>query len=397
MREGQHSERKFPARHSLWCNVLWIASVGIVYFAAARFSLSYLVQVEGITPIWPASGIFMSAILLSRAELRPWIIGGLCITDLLAEITAGTPFLVAGLYAAAVSGDAALGSWLLLRFAGEGITFKRVREVVVFLAFAVILSNCLWGVLATTASQYFPTTNYLRFWGWWVASEGMGNLLVTPFLLSWAGVTTLGLGQWKSKRIIEGAALFIPLTVLNYGAFYYFSDHSVFSLLHAYITFPFLLWAALRFGVRGVTAGVIILAGIALHWVVMGRDAALAPQASHWNPVILIQLYLAIITIPSFLLAAVMTERQENHALLQAEMVERKEAESALLERNRQLVTLSSASERINAVLDTPVVLRKLVASALELTRATGGTAGQLSRGRDGVYGVQPSGKGKAH
>ncbi|MBL0312754.1 MAG: GAF domain-containing protein [Holophagaceae bacterium] len=54
---------------------------------------------------------------------------------------------------------------------------------------------------------------------------------------------------------------------------------------------------------------------------------------------------------------------------------DRKAAVAGLLQRSRQLAVLSTASQRLNTVLETPWVLRQLVATALELTLATDGAA----------------------
>ena len=63
---------------------------------------------------------------------------------------------------------------------------------------------------------------------------------------------------------------------------------------------------------------------------------------------------------------------------LMHDITERKQVEEALLQRNHQLEVLSRASQRINAVLEIPVILRQLVAAALELTGAADGTAGEV-------------------
>ena len=54
----------------------------------------------------------------------------------------------------------------------------------------------------------------------------------------------------------------------------------------------------------------------------------------------------------------------------------------ALEQRNRQLELLTRASRQLNAVLEIPVVLRRLIAGALELTGATAGGAGLMQDGR---------------
>ena len=307
------TESRLSGHRGAKTDALWIASVATVYFAAARGSLLLLFQPEGIAAIWPPEGIFLSAILLTRRSVRPYLIGVLFLTDLLAESLAGTSLIVSVIYAAALTGSASLSAWLLIRFVGEPIAFRRVREVIGFLVLAVILSNSLMSLVAAAASQLVPGTSFWTSWRLWATSDGIGSLLVTPLILSWASWARTGLRTWNPKRVLEGAALFISLALLNYVAFGYISEHGQFSLLHVYLTFPFLLWAALRFGVRGVTAALVVLAAIAIRFAAAGRDESLFAVPSHLDVVIGVQLYLALMAVPALVLAAVVYEREQAH------------------------------------------------------------------------------------
>ncbi len=64
------------------------------------------------------------------------------------------------------------------------------------------------------------------------------------------------------------------------------------------------------------------------------------------------------------------------------DITERKNQEKAILKRDYQLEILSRTSQHINAVLETPVIMRTLVTAAMELVDASGGTAGLLERGK---------------
>ncbi len=63
------------------------------------------------------------------------------------------------------------------------------------------------------------------------------------------------------------------------------------------------------------------------------------------------------------------------------DLTERKKAEEAIAERNRQLKILSTASVKINAVLNVSDILRTLVLSGIELVGAGAGTVGLLENG----------------
>jgi PAS domain S-box-containing protein len=312
MNKENNSGLFFPARASFGRDALWIVSVALIYFTAARLSLLLLFQPEGIAAIWPPAGIFLSAILLTRRNLRPWLVGTLFITDFIAECLAGTPFLVSAIYALALTGDAALSCWLLLRFVGEPITFRRVRDVFGFLMLAVILSNALMSLVAAAASELLSGTHsFWDSWRWWAASDGVGNVLVTPFILSWAAWVRTRSRGWNRQRAFEGAALFIPLALLNFALFRHLSEHNMFALFLLYATFPFLLWAALRFEMRGVTTALVIMAAIAIPFIASGRVPSFSFAPGVLNDVIFVQLFLAITAVPALFLAAVVAERKQ--------------------------------------------------------------------------------------
>ncbi|MFA6321344.1 MAG: diguanylate cyclase [Candidatus Omnitrophota bacterium] len=64
------------------------------------------------------------------------------------------------------------------------------------------------------------------------------------------------------------------------------------------------------------------------------------------------------------------------------DITKRKKQEEALLKRDYQLEILSRTSLHVNAVLETPVIMRTLVTAAMELVDASGGTAGLLQDGK---------------
>ena len=308
--QNNHGQLLYPIHPSLVQNALWIASVALVYFAAARLSLSLIFQPQGIAAIWPPDGIFLSAILLTRRSIRPHLIGVLFIMDLIAEMLAGTPLLVSVVYALTLSGEAVLSAWLLLRFVNDPFSFRRVRDVFGFLFLAVFLSNFMSSLVAAAAS-FIPGTSFWSSWIWWATSDGIGNLLVTPFILSWASSARTGARAWNPRQAGEGAALFISFAVLNYVAFRYLSEQGQFSLWHTYLTLPFLLWAALRFSLRGVTSVLIILATIAVYFNIAGHSINILQYKSTLETVIVLQLSLAVIALPSLFLTMVVTERKQ--------------------------------------------------------------------------------------
>ncbi|MBW8001815.1 MAG: PAS domain S-box protein [Planctomycetes bacterium] len=63
-------------------------------------------------------------------------------------------------------------------------------------------------------------------------------------------------------------------------------------------------------------------------------------------------------------------------------ITKRKQTEENLQRMSNQLRILLTAAQRLNTILKVPAVMRELVFSAMELTQATSGTAGQVQNGR---------------
>jgi diguanylate cyclase (GGDEF)-like protein/PAS domain S-box-containing protein len=315
-----HLTQPKPVRTLPRPDIFWIAAIALVYFLVARFSLTLIFEPEGIAAIWPPAGIFLSAVLLTRRKIRPYLVGVLFLTDLTAEILAGIPLVVSLVYSAALAGDAALSAWLLLRFVGEPITFRRSRDVIGFLLLSVLLSNALASVAAALVVKAYHGAPFWSSWFWWWSSDGVGNLLVTPLIMSLAYTIKNHFKNIKINRVIEGAVLFLLMVFLNIYIFSRFPGDDRLVLLLNIITIPFLIWASLRLGVIGAVSTNLILA-MTILWNTILRQLPLLGTASILGMIILVQLYLAMLSMSSLFLASLITERKQTEKRLEEEQI----------------------------------------------------------------------------
>ncbi len=311
-------ELLFPVRPSRRSNILWLASAALFYFAVARFSELLAFEPEDITAICPAAGVFLSAILLTRRNLRLWLIGLLWATDLGAGLSAGTPFSLSFLDASAMTGEAVLSAWLLGRFVRGPSNLNLVHNLLGWLILSVCFSSMVTAAfLAGATNLLLGVHSFWKSWQEWATSDGVGNLLATPFLLSWAAwgrqVRTSTL---RRQRIVEWAAMVVSIMLLNFVLFRQWSGHPLFALFLPYLTLPFLSWAAWRFGVRGVATVMVVLAAIAVPFTAAGRIPSFSSAAGSMDVILVVQLILAISAMPMLYLAAVLSERQRAQAAL---------------------------------------------------------------------------------
>src|SRR5262249_20840357 len=151
--------------------------------------------------------------------------------------------------------EAVVGAALLQR-AGFDRRFERLRDVFLLVALAALGSTTVsatFGLLSALLGHLRLGGRAAGVWsGWWVGGV-LGDLLVAPLLFAWMNAPHLGRSP---VRWLEAALLALLLVLVSGTVF----QHAfVWPVVRAvmqgtYPIVPLLIWAALRFEVRGVTA-----------------------------------------------------------------------------------------------------------------------------------------------
>ena len=308
----------FPLRPSAPHTLAWIGSVAATYFLAARVGLSLAVQPEGIAPVWLPEGVLLSAILLTRSDRRPLLVAVLWAVDLAAELLAGISPALSAVYSTALMTDAVLASWLLIRFTGEPVDFTKTRHVAGLLVFSTILGNGVAGAMAAAGTVFFAGSGFLTALAAWTLPDAIGALVVAPFVLSFAPVLAGKQQRWNAAAAFEGAILVASLALVTVLALRHVTHSGLLSFLLVYGTFPFMLWAGLRLGIRGVTSALMTLAAVTVAYAAADRLPHLQFYGYEFPTVTAAQLYLVILALPSLFLGAAVTERKDAGEVLLA-------------------------------------------------------------------------------
>jgi PAS domain S-box-containing protein len=273
-------------------------------FAGGKIGLLVPIVQQRMTLLWPPTGIALAAVLLCGG----WVWPAITIGSLLVSFSTGTPPVAATVIAAGNTLGALAGGWLLRRV-GFRNRLERVRDLLALLTLGVVVApliSAVVGVAALNLAWRVPSARVLQSaLSWWLG-DAMGVLLVTPVLLTGFA---LPLRPARRERVVEAAALAFCLLIAGALTLSSWSANPVLHPPLAFTLFPFLVWAALRFGPRGAATATFLAVVIAFWATARG----LAPFALGTVEERLMYLYsyTAVSVVTSMLLAAVFAERRQ--------------------------------------------------------------------------------------
>src|SRR5262245_6259966 len=242
-------------------DVVRALALAVVYFAAAKLGLRLAFAADQVSPVWPPTGIALAAVVL----LGPRIWPGIALGAFLANVTAHETVVTAASIAAGNTLETLAGG-RLLQVAGVRAPLDRLTDVLGLLTFGAGLSTMLSatiGVTSLCAGGAQPWNAYESLWWTWWIGDAMGNLVAAPLLLAWAARPRSG---GLPPRAFEGSLLVGALLAVSVPMF---SGRLVFTG-YPYLIFPFVVWAALRFGQRGTTVVTLCVSTIAIWFTVNG-------------------------------------------------------------------------------------------------------------------------------
>ena len=276
-----------------------IALIAAAYYGSAKFGLDLASTNSSVTAVWPPTGIALAALLLWGYRCWP----GVALGALLANVGTGVPVETVLGITLGNTLEALAGAYLLRRVAKLRTSLRRVRDVLALVFLGAVVSTTVSATIGVTSVDLGGELH--GSWGsawrvWWLG-DMTGDLLVAPVLLLFVGHLADLRTRWRG-RWLEAGILVLAVAGAAVLAF-------SLSVPMAYIVFPFLIWAALRFGPHGAAAATLIVAGIAVEFTVHGSGpfVQMAPDDS----LLLSQSFMGVAAVTALLLAAITAEREE--------------------------------------------------------------------------------------
>jgi two-component sensor histidine kinase/integral membrane sensor domain MASE1 len=276
--------------------------VGAGYFAVAYLGLQLASINPSTTPIWPATGVAIAAVLLwGYRAAAPIFIAAFLVNFL----TAGSPF-TSGLIALGNTTEAAATAYLMRRWAAGDHAFESAAAVGKFALICMVTTtiSATIGVAALVAGGFAELGSAAPVWLTWWLGDLAGAVVITPVALLWLSGDDSGLPSAASTC----AGAYLVAAVVGLVAFSpLFPQTPLRDPLGFFAVVP-LLWAALRCGPRETASIAAILAGFAV-WGTMMQGGPFG-RATLNESFLLLLMFVISTSIPSLALSADIRARQ---------------------------------------------------------------------------------------
>ena len=296
-----------------------LAALTAVYFCAGRLGLylghGYLLA----SPIWPPTGLALAAILLFGSKIWPSIFVGALLVNLSRLLETHTHLLPAALVSTAIATgntlEAIAAKSLIERFARGVDAFQQPQTILRFtlLAGAAAILSAATGASAVYVAGGDARAHLLPFSFTWWLGDLVSALVLTPLILVWVSSRKPRL---TPKRMLEAAALVGLLSLMSWLVFSGTTASLTGGANLTFLVIPPLLWAALRFGQRGTITLVFGVACVAVADSLSGHPPFAG--ANYVTSIVVLQSFIAVITVMSTMLAADVAQRQMMDAGLRA-------------------------------------------------------------------------------
>lgn len=325
-------------------NLVKILAVAGLYFVAGRLGLQFAIPPGLATPIWLPSGVAVASVLHWGNRIWPGIWLGSFAVNIPTLYDASTPaswFLSLGVVATVATGStcqALLTRILIGRLSQAQRPFDRVRDVLGFLASGA--AGCLVGSTIATAclalAGFAAWSDFGVHWLIWWLGDLVGVLLVSPLPLFW------GFGWPTARWHLARPALFLACLAIA-GQVFLGAVPSAASGPRpvAYLFVPFLVWAAIWFGQRGVMLTAVLIATMTVAATVQGRGP-FATDRLHLS-LLQLQAFVGVLVTTGLVLAAAFTERRRAQQALE----ESEARKTAMLESGPDAIISIDAMGRV--------------------------------------------------
>jgi two-component sensor histidine kinase/integral membrane sensor domain MASE1 len=286
---------------------LRFALVALSYFLVAKLGLQLAFIHPSASPIWPATGLAIAAVLLWGYRIAPAIFTGAFVAN---QITAGSVFTSLGI-ASGNTLEAMAAGYLVQRLGGGEQVFDEAAGVARFAVIAVLVTliSAASGPVSLTLGGYVEPDRLPHVALTWWLGDLAGALVVTPVILLWGSSNA-----WLQSPANPSLALpYLGAAIVGFIAFTPSIPPLPIRDLLGFLTILPLLWAALRLPPWHTATIALILSGFAV-WGTLQKGGPFA-TADLNDSFLLLIMFMISAAVPALALSTELStkRREEEH------------------------------------------------------------------------------------
>jgi PAS domain S-box-containing protein len=298
--------------------VLWAGALGVIYALVSALSNEFSAASAAPAPLWISDGVALALVLLAPARAHPAMYAAILLANIIVSLLAGVGLVATLVGSVANTLQTLIAVSAIRRITGLPVRLLNLRALVTFYVAAVLIATALAAAVQAAGAAVLLQRDFREDFITIYVSDALGVALITPMLVSWGlfyaairdgRIAPLPFQPW---RFLEGVIAFSGVVISAWLVF-----ATDFNQLHAirpfvYLNLPCLVWVALRFDLRAVTAALVITALIGAYYTMQGLGQfAIASAAIPLQTALLeLQAFLMVLSITVMVVAGLFNEER---------------------------------------------------------------------------------------
>ena len=308
----------------------WVLITAVCYYLSTQIAWALCFPGSKVSLFFPPHAVLVSVLLI--VPVRHWwayTLAAICSHFVATQQAHWPPFyaLHCEVFDAVQNVLVAAGLRIFIK---SPLTLISLRDAIVFVLIAVVLvpfGAAFWGA-AFTISNHFGTHYWIEWRNLGISNAVTAVVLVPAFLFGVRHLSTRRVNATPA-RLLEAGLLGASILTAGVFAFDKTSAGPDAMPILLYAPIPLLIWAALRFGLGGISASMLVITFQAI-WGTMHGHGPFLTQTPAENTLAL-QIFLLVLAIPLMFLAVIVEEE--------------KRSKVALLESEERLILAAEAAE----------------------------------------------------
>jgi len=285
------------------------AVLAATYYAGAKLGFAFTFSPHPVSTLWLPNAVILASLLL--VPPRSWwiLLFAVLPVHLGVELSSGVPLAMVLCWFISNTSEALIGAGLMRRFADPPYRLDRYGNLGVFVVCVVFLAPFLSSFLdaAFVMANDWGESGYWTVWRNRFFSNTLAMVTLVPAILAWTSGKVSSPFDTSGNRGFEAILLAGGLLAVSIGAFGWNPQGGETNPAILYAPIPFLLWAAVRFGVRGASASLLLVVILSIWSAVEGRGPFTSDTPEQNS--LTIQLLFLLIAFTLLLLSATVEDR----------------------------------------------------------------------------------------